>query len=242
MIIILFDSAFSIFQPPFVYFILLGAVLFISVFIFKQVRKTDDGVKKYKGQTLNEVLQSENLDGYIKHFGRATPKGVLIHTMNSTKISRFCKAKFTYKEKQNKEIKTIEGDFLVFRTRCSRFLNIPIIGSFVGKPEYFIIDDKTEMVYKDKYRDTWTLSNDVFVYQLGGVWVSSLEGKNFLTELIYKKIFENLKEEDMNYPKRVVWYNDMAASNMTQVQQIFDMEQEKWRKRVYGETGVTPHK
>ncbi len=107
-----------------------------------------------------------------------------------------------------------------------------------GKSEFFIINAENEYINKDKTNDIWVLNKNTFLYQLGGIWICSIEGKDFVTEMVYKKIYENLKEEDMNYPKRIVWYNDQYAYTMTGRVQEYDLERRKWLDRLQNETGV----
>lgn len=235
------------FQPPMIYFLFLGAILGIGIIIFRKFQ-TRDTVKRFQGQTLNEVIEGENIEPYVKTFGRKTRSGKLITELNTIFIRRVVKAKFKYAEKTNTKgtkntFELKESDFFIFQSGKSFLVDIPILNKLIGKKEYYVVNDNSkdkDFITKDKFRDTWVLNSNTFLYQLAGIWVCSEQGKQFITEIVYKKIFENLKEADMNYPQRVIWYNDIYASKMTGTEQQFTLERKKWEDRTFQETGVRP--
>lgn len=228
---------FFILQPPYIYFIILGAVFGIGLAIWKkQVLK--DKFKGFVGQTLNEVIEHENLKPYMESFSRKTKHGKLIKDFNVIDVSKIAKAKLKYYEMNNGTSKDVEADFFIFQGGKSLFSSIPILRRFAGNPEYYIINSDENYILKDAYRDVWSIKDGVFFYKLAGIWIVSQEGQNFISELTYKKIYENMKEEDMNYPKRIVWYNDKYAYNMTDKEKDYELEQKKWKDRVERETGV----
>lgn len=242
----------NVFEPPMIYFLFLGVILGVGIIVFRKIKSSEKGIERFKGQTLNEVIEEENLKPYIRSFGRKTKNGKMINQINSIPIRRVVKAKFKYADvKKTKGIKNItikEGDFYVFQSGKSFLVDIPLFNKLVGKPEYYVVsnnedtDNDKDKIYitKDKFRDVWVCNPNTFFYSLGGVWINSDEGRNFITELVYKKTYENLKEEDMNYVKRIVWYNDMYASKMTGREQDYDLEKRKWEDRVQRETGTLP--
>lgn len=232
-------------EPPFIYYLVLGIAIGVGIILFRRF-KIPTKSQKFEGQTLNEVIENENLEPYLKAFGRKTKKGKLIYNGKSISIRRMVNATFSYKDvkysKYTKDIHTLKGKFIIFQSMKSKFSKIPIINIFIGKPVYYIvkndINTEKETITKDSYRDVWVLSPSNYFYSIAGVWVNSIECKDFINELIYKKIFENIKTEDMNYPKRIVWYNDIYASRMTSTEQAYELEKKKWNDKVERETGI----
>jgi len=227
-------------EPPFIYYLFVGLALGIGIVIFRKIKMPKKDVK-FQGQTLNEVVENENLSPYLKTFGRKTKRGKLITASKVINVRYVVNAKFKYKDikytKYTKNISTKDGDFIIFQSVKSKFSGIPLLNIIFGKPEFYIINNDANIT-KDEYRDVWVLPPSNFFYSLAGVWINSLEGKDFVNELVYKKTFENIKEEDMNYVKRIVWYNDIYASNMTSTEQSYELEKKKWSDRVERETGV----
>ena len=230
-----------ILEPPFIYFLMFGLVVGVVFALFKRFYKPSEKIERFEGQSLNEMIVGENLLPYLKAFGRKTKKGKLIYDMNVIPISRVVKANFKFVEtvkgsRNNFYVKN--ADFFIFQSKTSIFSRIPFLNKISGKSEFFIINAENDYINKDKTNDIWVLNKNTFLYQLGGIWICSIEGKDFVTEMVYKKIYENLKEEDMNYPKRIVWYNDQYAYTMTGRVQEYDLERRKWLDRLQNETGV----
>jgi len=230
--------ALNVFEPPFIYFIIMGIVFGIGLAIFKR-RQTSSKQEGFQSQSLNEVIQEENLKPYLSNFGRNIKKGKLVKDFNVINVKKVVKANFKYAEKgKDNKIEHKETEFYIFQSGKSTFDKIPILNKISGKKEFYVVSADERYIIKDSFRDIWIIKEGVFFYQLGGVWVSSEEGREFISELVYKKIYENLKEEDMNYPKRIVWYNDKYAFNMTDKEKDFELEKKKWEDRVSRETGV----
>lgn len=221
-----------IFQEPFIYFIILGLAVGFGVFLFRRM-KSDKTEPIFKGQTLKDVLIKENMFPIMESFGMNIKKGKLITKFKAIKIKKIAKVKF--ETTLNNEKKSHE--LLIFDITKGLLSSIPIINSIFKSREYLVINDNTNYIVKDRNNDVYTISNDVFLYKFGGIWICSKESQQLLTELQYKKMLEDEKEEGINYIKRIVFYNDIYAQNVGKLEQAFKLEQEKWNKTVEDLTG-----
>jgi len=221
-----------LFMYPMVFLIAIG----IGWIMYRKI-KSERPPDKFRGQSLQEVLETENIAPLVKTFGRKTRNGKLISELNVIPIKRIAMAKFKSRKINDKDKDPSESEFYVFQSGTNRrIMDLPLLRRLSKRSDYYVINRNEEYLIKDTVKDTWKIKPDIFLYQLGGIWVCSHESRKFITELVYKKIFENIKEEDMNYPKRIVWYNDKYASQMTSREQEYELEDRKWSRRAERET------
>jgi len=229
------DSILSIFiKPPLSYILLVAIIIIACYFVFKKLFK--DKPFSFKGENIDYVIKELNLNKSFINFSRKCKKGLLYYNLGSIKIERVMEASLKIKNKTDKKIENMK--YILFQT-TDKSIGIPIIGFLFNKKQYFLIDNDKSFIKKDKYRDIWNINPNVFLHKFADVWISSESGTNFLTELIYKRTYENAREEEMNYIKRVVWYNDKTASLLTKDILEHDLKQDSYEKRIERETGVT---
>lgn len=225
-----------ILEPPYIYFILVAVVVGIGLAIFKKV-KMSNKEEGFKGKTIREVVVNKNLKPYMNIMSKRIKNGLLINGMNTINITKFVEinveSNMLPTDKNKKSLDKIS--LIAFQT--GKRFKIPIISKLSSNDEYFLLENHEDVIIKDPINNVWTLNKNVHLYMLAGVWVSGEDAKHYVSEMIFKEIFEDLKEEDMNYPKRLVAYNDRYAFNMTAVEQEYDLEDRKWDRRAEGETG-----
>ncbi len=219
--------------PPFSYILIAIIVAIITYIIVKEVYKPMK--EHFKGEGIDYVIKELNIKESFKNFSRKTKKGKLYHNLGVVNIDKVMLANVKVKLEQDKE--PINHRFILFKTG-SLIANLPLLNKVAKGVEYFIIDNNNSFIEKNKYGDVWVVKPNIFMHKFADVWICSAEGTSFLTDLIYKRTYENAREEEMNYIKRVVWYNDKYASNMTSQFVEHELEDDKYRKRVERETGV----
>lgn len=218
--------------PPYSY-ILLAIIIIVACYIL--FRKIMQPIKEhFKGEGIDYVIKELNIKKSFSKFSRSCKKGKLYHNMGMVDIERMMLANVKVKKQDSKQ--TEDKQFILFKTG-SMLSKIPILNTFT-KSDYFIIDNEKKFVEKNKYGDTWIVKPDVFLHKFADVWICSEQGTSFLTDLIYKRTYENAREEEMNYIKRVVWYNDLYASKMTKEYIDHELTREDFEKKVQRETGV----
>lgn len=230
-------------QPPFIYIIFAGiGILFIFLIILK-FKSKGEKVDHYKGETLECILTKHNFDKYMKTFGRKLKKGNLYWSMGKVKVRKIVLLsvvieKIGTKDKKQKQRPEYDKDkkFIVFQSG-SFWSNIPIINK-ISQKSYFVIDNYDEFIKKDEYEDKWVINKNVHLHLMGGVWVCSLAGTSYLSELVYKRLYENDKEVETNTPKRFVWYNDIYASKLTRDVLTSELETAKYDQQREKETGI----
>lgn len=228
-----------ILQEPYVYFILLGIAVGVGLVLFRKVK--GESKKEFKPQSLSEVIINENFKPYVEQFGEKIKKGVLYTQYKNMNLRKKAVIRLKYaipKNGNSKEMESKESDFIVFKTGKTFLCEVPILNHLVKKSEYILANKDDDVLIKDKFNNVWTTTDNVFFYRFAGLWICSKETQNFITELIYKKMLENEKEEGINYIKRIVFYNDQYASKIGSIEQEFLIEREKWKDRVERETGV----
>ena len=223
-------------QPPMSY-ILIAIVIAIIVFILvRHFYKPKS--EHFKGESIEYVVKELNLIPIFKEQSRKCKKGKLYHNLGMIKVRRvvMCNVKF----QTDKDIKNVNQNinkkFIAFKTG-SFFSELPIF-SFFFKSSFYIIDNEPSTIEKHKESDTWVVSPDIFMHKFADVWHCSESGKVLLTELIYKRTYENETEVILNTPKRFVWYNDIYANKLTATTLEAKLEQDKYSKGVERETGV----
>ena len=222
-------------QPPYSYILLSIIIIVACYFLFK---KFFQPLKEhFKGEGIDYVIKELNIKKSFSKFSRLCKNGKLYHNLGKVDVERVMLA--NVKVKDSKETK--DRKFILFKTNSSIISKIPILNTLV-KSDYFIIDNDDKFIIKNQYRDTWTVKPDVFLHKFADVWICSEQGTSFLTDLIYKRTYENAREEEMNYIKRVVWYNDLYASKMTKEYVEHELTREDFERKVQRETGVTPQK
>jgi len=221
-----------LFQPPLIYFLILGIAVAAIAIIFLKFRKKD--AEHFKGETLEEIFKKKNFDKYLDTFGRKLKKGKLFWNMGSVNVKKMVMLKTKIEPLNKKDTKVNrEHSFLIFQKK--KFFLFILFGS---KPDYFVIDNEQEYIYKDRYMDRWVINQSVNMFLFGGIWISSLGTQSLMTELIYKNTYENDKEVETNTPKRFVWYNDLYANKLTGETLKADLEREKYDSAVQRETGT----
>ncbi len=224
-------------QPPFSYILLAIAIVIICYIFFRKFYEPT--MQRFKGEGIGHVIKELNITPNFAKFSRKCKKGKLYHNMGVVDIERVMMTKV--KGTKGKKVKDKDKDdysFIMFKTATSLIAKIPIFSKFKGDVEYFVINNNSNYIEKNKYADTWIVKPNVYMHKFADVWICSAEGTNFLTELVYKRTYENAREEEMNYIKRVVWYNDMYASKMTRDFIEHDIEQDSYESRIERETGV----
>lgn len=228
-------------QPPLSYLLIIIVIAFACLIIFKYFYKPKKSI--FKGETNEHVIKDLNLKKQFKEFSRKCKNGKIYHNVGKVKIRRMMYANVTI-EKINKEnVKSITSNvsnkmkFILFKAG-SFWSEIPII-SFFSKPEFFIINNEPKYIEKDIVSDTWLVKPEVYFYRFAEIWICSIEGNYLLTEMIYKRTHENAKEEDMNYIKRVVCYNNDDAYRMAKAHIDHELEKDKYSSRVQNETGTS---
>ncbi len=216
-------------QPPMSYIILAIVVALIVYFFFRKFYTPV--IKRFKGEGIDQIVKELNITPQFRKFSRVCKRGKLIHNLGTVEIGRVMNATVKGSDKK-------ETNFILFETKESLVSKIPIFNKIQGGLEYFVINNDSTHIEKDKYRDIWVVKPNVYMHTFAGVWICSEQGTNFLTDLIYKRTYENAREEEMNYIKRVVWYNDLYASKMTRDHVEHDLEQEGYDSRIERETGV----
>lgn len=220
-------------QPPFSYILLAIIIIIVCYILF---RKFFEPLKDhFKGEGIDYVIKELNIKKSFSKFSRKCKKGKLYHNLGNVNVERVMFANVKVKKENSKELK--DNKFILFKTGSTIKSKIPILNKFVDT-DYFIIDNDDKFIEKNKYGDVWIIKPNVFLHKFADVWICSEEGTSFLTDLIYKRTYENAREEEMNYIKRVVWYNDLYASRMTKDYIEHELTQEDYEKRVERETGV----
>lgn len=237
----LFINETILFQEPVIYLLMLGVAIGVGLVIFKKIKT--DSKTDFKPQSLSEVVINENFKPFVKEFGTKLTKGVLYtpHKKIPLRKRAEIRLKYTIKEKDKKGVIVDvdkEGKFIIFRTGKTIFSELPVLNRLVKGAEYILINDEDRVLLKDKMHDSWTTTDNVFFYRFAGMWICSKETQIFITEMIYKKMLENTKEEDMNYIKRIVFYNDQYAQKIGVMEQDYQLEKDKWKDKVESETGV----
>lgn len=234
--VIIIPAELFILQEPYVYFVILGLCVGVGLIIFRKV-KLDKGTR-FIPQSLSEVVINENFKPYVNTFGDKLKNGKLYTQYKNISIRRKAKIHLTYYIKEEGKMEKKEGIFIIFKTGKSFLSEIPILNKLADKSEYIIINKNDDVLIKDKFYDKWTTTDNVFFYQFAGLWICSKESQNFITEMINKKMLENEKEEGMNYIKRIVFYNDQYAQRVSELEQQYVLEKEKWKDRLERETGI----
>jgi hypothetical protein len=226
--------------PPLSYLLLAILIVLGCIIAFKYFYKPKKAM--FKGETIEHVTKDLNLKKQFKEFSRKCKKGKFYHNVGNVKIRRMMYANVTIEKIDKENAKSITSNvnekmkFILFKAG-SFWSELPLF-SFFSKPEFFIINNDSKYIEKDKVSDTWLVKPEVYFYRFAEVWICSIEGNYLLTEMIYKRTHENAKEEDMNYIKRVVCYNNDDAYRMAKAHIDHELEKDKYSARIQNETGT----
>jgi len=224
-------------NPPYSYILL---SIIIAIVCYTLFRKFFEPIKDhFKGEGIDYVIKELNIKKSFSKFSRPCNKGKLYHNLGKVDIERIMLANVKVKKQDSKDME--DRKFILFKTGSSIISKIPILNKFIDT-DYFIIDNDEKFIEKNRYGDIWVIKPNIFMHKFADVWISSSSGTSFLTDLIYKRTYENAREEEMNYIKRVVWYNDLYASKMTKEYIDHELTREDYEKKVQRETGVIPKK
>jgi hypothetical protein len=226
--------------PPLSYLLLAVLIVIGCIIVFKYFYKPKKSI--FKGETNEYVVKELNLKKQFKEFSRKCKKGKIYHNVGTVKIRRMMYANVKIEKISGENVKIVTSNvsdkmkFILFKAG-SFWSEIPII-SFFSKPEFFIINNDEKFITKDDVSDTWLVKPEVYFYRFAEVWICSVETNYLVSEMIYKRTHENAKEEDMNYIKRVVCYNNDDAYRMAKAHIDHELEKDKYSSRVQNETGT----
>lgn len=230
-----------LFEPPWIYVLMVVGTVVGVWFVLKKYGVLPSGVKEFKGETIKQIIQDQNLRNLLATFGEKVKKGKLVTHMKTIKISRVATvpveisirkevASGRFKKKTTYSFKPYKKHFLVFKSGGGLFESIPGLKLMHKEPEYFVIDDDERFIKKDMTNNIWSINKNTFPHTFGGVWIFSTDGVSFLTELAYKKMQENDKEESVNALKRFIFYNDHFTGRIVGMERKEELKQEGWEK------------
>lgn len=232
-----------LFEPPWIYFIMVGAIIGGTWYLLKKYGLLPSRTPIFKGETLEQIILDRNLKKILKTFGEKLKNGKLTFSTKTIKIKRAARFPVIYEVREEKEVakgkKKVEFikkelDFWVFKSGGGIFENIPFLKYLNTTPEYFVVDSDERFLKKDPSGNVWSLNPGLFPHMFAGVWVVSQSGAGFLTELAYKRIQENDKEESVNALKRWIYYNDIQAGSMTTMERRQELKDESFDKMRQG--------
>lgn len=229
-----------LFEPPWVYLIMVAAIIGGLWWVLKRYGLLPTSAATFKGQTLTQIIQDENLKRMTDVFGNKIKNAKLTLHFRTIKIGRITRVpvKISIREEislgkfRKKKYKFLTKDktFLIFKKGGGFFEEIPVLKLIHTKAEYFVVEDEDKYVKKDPNSNLWTLSPNTFPHLFAGVWVVSMDGVAFLTELAYKKMQENDKEESVNALKRFIFYNDHHTARIVAMERKQELKDESWDK------------
>lgn len=229
-----------LFEPPYIYFIMVAAIIIGMWWVLKRYGLLPTSAEKFRGQTLNEIIEQDNLAKLIKIFGVKLKKSKLNFHIKTIKVNRVAVVPATISIRGLKkggrfksdtyEFQDKEKRFIVFKSGGGLFENIPGLKYLHKERQLFVIEDDDKFISKDISRNVWSINKNTFPHTFGGVWVFSAGSVSFLTELAYKKMQENDKEESVNALKRFIFYNDQHTGRISAMERRQELRDESWEK------------
>lgn len=129
---------------------------------------------------------------------------------------------------QNQEVKKVVQevpyDMHVFEVNVGdSFINI-----FGKGDERFVID--SNLIHYDPVRNLYQINENANLVRYGDVWITSSTGKDFVTDIAWKRGLENQVEETMNLAKKTTYLEMRHSKKIDTVEKASELEQAKYKQ------------
>lgn len=204
-------------------------IIFFAIVLKKRKKKIE--FAEFKADPFDVVVK-DLIKDKLKNFGIKVRKHKLVIGYNEIPyISRYLKKKLAlpileYDEQKNilkTTDKKIETEFLIFKAKNKSFIQ-----RFFGiGSQYYIIDttDKNIVYYADK--KTWN-TPDVDFFSYGNIWIEHMNSADYINNLAFSKLNEDLMTHIINYPNKVVHLEMEQAKKERTLGKTAEIEKQKY--------------
>jgi len=145
------------------------------------------------------------------------------------------KADKTIKDKPNLIVEKAEGEYKTVSKKTPFDLHIFEVNvgdSFLnifGKGNEKIIVD-AEFLTFDPVKNVFQINENINMWKFAEVWVTSETGKEFITDIAWKRSLEMQTEETMNLAKKTTYLEMRMAKKSELMEKATQLEQEKYKQ------------
>jgi len=215
-------------SPPLVYFVVPIIAVVIAYILYKQYYGKEDvfEIEQFKDVVIEDIQDKFKGEGLrskgflmrgIDYFGKID---AWLHLKGTHEIMKYDPAKQLYVKSEEKGVP--------YDLYLLRMPPLTLIDKIFREPKKYFLIDKKHFHKFDPVSKSYNLKEDVQLYIFGGVFISSISGEEWITDISIKRANENTLTYLMNYSKKIIYLELAHAKTINRASVRTGLKKEQW--------------